>query len=201
MWLRWWLWVVGGKLHPERLQHRRVRSGARPGQRPPASGTPDSGQFSRLSPPASCSRIAPSLLIRPSFLEVLSFPRPVSAASVQTGRSARPDTRPLLWSVSWSLLPQKKRVCVRACVSVFLCVCTCAYVCVYTESPERRPLPSSHRLVLRHRRVCRPFRSQVPALSSFSVLSLKLLLSPLCPRKRLQLSRGPSRPPRHLRRG
>lgn len=65
-----------------------------------------------------------------------------------------------------------------------------SWVCVHSHQEDSR-CPAASPLVLWHQRGCHLFWPQVPALSLCSVLSLKLPLRPLCPRKRLRLSRGP----------
>lgn len=61
--------------------------------------------------------------------------------------------------------------------------------------------PAASPLVPWHQKGCHLFWPQVPALSLYSVLSLKLPLRPLCPRKRLRLSVAPAWLPRLLRQG
>lgn len=63
-------------------------------------------------------------------------------------------------------------------------------MCVHSHQEDSR-CPAASPLVLWHQKGCHLFWPQVPALSLCSVLSLKLPLRPLCPRKRLRLSRGP----------
>lgn len=65
-----------------------------------------------------------------------------------------------------------------------------SWVCVHSHQEDSR-CPAASPLVLWHQKGCHLFWPQVPALSLCSVLSLKLPLRPLCPRKRLRLSRGP----------
>lgn len=65
-----------------------------------------------------------------------------------------------------------------------------SWVCVHSHQEDSR-CPAAGPLVPWHQKGCHLFWPQVPALSLCSVLSLKLPLRPLCPRKRLRLSRGP----------